>query len=179
MDRVLDACTLINLHCGWNGVAELATLVPRHYIGQGVANELIYVRDFAPDGSIIQRKLTPAESRLEYPVPVLALAKGREEDLMVRFAAKIDDGEAEGLAIATQRGYEFCSDDEPVYKLAAAVGLNVRLISTPEILQEWAQGDSLRTARLPEVVRRIETLARFRPHRASPHLAWWNLQRKG
>lgn len=174
--RVLDACTLINLHCGWNGVGELLNLGIQHFVGDVVSTELIYVRELDEHGLIVQRKLTREESRLEYPVPVLSMASPAEQGMMVRFAAKIDDGEAEGLAIAHARGFVFCSDDEPVHKLVRAEGLGVGLITTPEILLAWANGDPVRAARLPEVIRRIATLARFRPHRTSPHLAWWEQQ---
>jgi hypothetical protein len=174
--RILDACTLINLHCGWNGVGELSNLGIHHFVGDVVSAELIYVRHIDEHGLIVQRKLTFEESRLEYPIPVLSMVSKVEQEMMIRFAAKIDDGEAEGLAIANARGFVFCSDDEPVRKLVQSEGLGVRLISTPEILQAWANGDQARAARLPDVVRRITTLARFRPHRASPHLAWWEQQ---
>ncbi len=95
---------------------------------------------------------------------------------MVSLARRVDDGEAEGLAIATSRGYAFCSDDALIKKVALAAGIQTKIVSTPELLQTWAGSDSDRIAMLPDVVRRITTLARFRPHTSSSYAVWWSNQ---
>lgn len=174
---VLDCCTLLNLYCGWGGVQNLRDIAPPFHLGQRVAAELLFVRDFDGDGSLIEQKLSKDELLRQYRFSTLKLSSPMEEDLMVRLATKLDDGEAEGLALASCRGLIFCSDDKPVVEAARAEGLNTVIVSTPELLQAWAGSHAHRTSALPDIVRRVSVLGRFCPHRSSPHRSWWEQQR--
>lgn len=173
---ILDCCTLINLYCGWGGLQNLSQIGGNFHVGSTVAAEAMYVRDYDGAGELIQRKLAFADLHRQCRLATLKLASQPELALMVRLASSMDDGEAEGLAMAVCRGLSFCTDDGAVYKLVAAESLRVRLISTPEILQTWAGNDAERQSALPTVVRRAFELAKFRPHRSSPHQAWWDEQ---
>jgi hypothetical protein len=175
-DLVLDCCTLLNLYCGWGGLQKLQEFGPSFHFGQRVADEILFVRDFDDSGLLVDRKLSADELMIQYRFSILQLSSPQEEDLMVRLAARLDDGEAEGLAIASCRGLIFCSDDKPAAEAARAEGLDTVIISTPELLQMWAGSNIMRISALPEIVRRTSTLGRFCPHRSSPHRAWWKEQ---
>lgn len=171
---ILDCCTLLNLYCGWGGLQNLNLVGGNFHIGATVASEAVFVRDYGDAGELIRSELDFTDLRRQCRLATLKLSSQQELALMVRLAASMDDGEAEGLAMAACRGLSFCTDDGAVYKLVAAERMPVRLVSTPEILQAWASADPGRQASLPTVVRRASELARFRPHRSSPHQAWWN-----
>lgn len=172
---VLDWCTLLNLYCGWGEVRQLGTFGAPFYVGAVVASEALYAREVDSNGQQVQAKLDIQDLRRQYPLSILSVSSA-EQELMVRFARTIDDGEAEGLAIAASRGYAFCSDDAPVRKLALAQDLPIKIVSTPELLQAWAATNVDQAAALPGIVRRITTLARFSPHTSSPHATWWTKQ---
>jgi len=171
---ILDCCTLLNLYCGWGGLQNLNLVGGNFHVGATAASEALYVRDYDSAGALIRRELTFADLHRQCRLPTLKLTSQQELALMVRLASSMDDGEAEGLAMAVCRGLSFCTDDGAVYKLVAAESIKVRLVSTPEILQIWAGGNPERQASLSTVVRRASELAKFRPHRSSPHQDWWD-----
>lgn len=170
---ILDCCTLLNLYCGWGGLHDLHALDGSFHIGATVASEALYVREYSPEGQIARRKLDLRDVCRQYPLARISLSTQREKALMVRLAGSLDDGEAEGLAMAACRGLGFCTDDGAVHKLVGSEHLNVRLVSTPELLQAWAGKDPHRQASLPHTVRRATELGKFSPHRSSPHSDWW------
>lgn len=176
-DFVLDCCTLINLYCGWGGLQNLQQIGPSFHLGQRVSSEILFVRNFDDNKSIVDHRLSADDVLLQYRFSILGLSSTREEDLMVKLATKLDDGEAEGLALASCRGFIFCSDDKPVSDAARAEGLDTAIISTPELLQMWADNHASRISALPEIIRRTSILGRFCPHRSSPYRTWWEEQR--
>lgn len=174
---VLDCCSVLNLHCGWGGIQNFSHFGNAWCIGEHALAEIKYVRELNASGSIVTCPLTSADLASQFPLTVLRIESDAEADLMVRLAAMLDDGEAEGLALAASRSMTFCSDDAPVLSATASLGISVQIVSTPELLQSWAFNDTTRTAQLPEIVTRITELSRFVPHKSSPHLPWWNYQR--
>lgn len=169
---VLDGCTLLNLYCAWGSIANLKAFPVAFHLGTAVASEIHYVRAFDAKGHIISKKMTTVELARHYSLQELA-PNSMEIELMVFLSEWLDDGEAQGLAIAASRDMVFCTDDGAVRKLIEAQGMQVNLTSTPELLQNWAGEDTLRLASLPACVKRVMELGKFRPHRLSPHLNWW------
>lgn len=169
---VLDGCTLINLYCAWGSIANLKAFPAPFNIGTTVASEIHYVRDFDSKGTIVAKQLSTADLARHYalqeltPTPV-------EIELMVRLSEWLDDGEAQGLAIAASRDMIFCTDDGAVQKVVDAQKMRASLTSTPALLQIWAGEDAHRLSKLPALLKRITELGKFRPHRSSPHLSWW------
>lgn len=169
---VLDGCTLINLYCAWGSIANLKSFPRPFHIGTIVASEILYVRDFDDKGNVVAKNLTAMEMARHYSLRELTPTSS-EVELMVRLSKWLDDGEAQGLAIATSRKMTFCTDDGPVQKAVDALGIRANITSTPALLLNWAGTDSHRLGTLPGLVKRITELGRFRPHRSSPHFSWW------
>lgn len=169
---VLDACTLINLYCAWGSVANLKAFPAPFHVGAAVAAEIHYVRDLDSRGHIVSKKLNTSELFRHYSLQEL-LPNSQEVDLMVKLAKWLGDGEAEGLAIASSRDMVFCTDDGAVRKVVEAERIHVSLASTPTLLQVWAAQNPHHLNTLPDLVKRISDLGKFRPHRSDPHLSWW------
>lgn len=169
---VLDGCTLINLYCAWGSIANLNCFPAPFHIGTAVASEVHYVRDFDSKGNVVAKNLSAIELARHHPLHELA-PTSEEIELMVRLSAWLDDGEAQGLAIAASRSMEFCTDDGAVQKVVAALGIQTNLASTPSLLLAWAGNEPHRLGTLPTMVKRITELGRFRPHHSSPHYSWW------
>jgi len=169
---VLDCCSLLNLYCGWGGIRELNDFGENWGIGQTALREARYVYEFESDGSRARVEISQESLLRQHPLSILRL-NSSEIPLLVELAAKLDDGEAEGMVLAFRRGLVFVSDDRPTQRVATELGFSTPIVSTPELLIEWAGDNPERLNRLPSIVRRIEQLAKFRPHKGSPHLAWW------
>jgi hypothetical protein len=170
---VLDCCTLLNLYCGWSGIQNLSQFGQEWHIGQVALSEAQYIREFGVNGQIVSQQIDPSHLLGQFSLKVLSDLSDEEASLRIKLAHMLDDGEAEGLALATYRGYTFCSDDKPVQEAATALKLPTPIVSTPDLLQVWASNDAQRTTMLRSVIRRITELSRFTPHRSSPHLSWW------
>ncbi len=173
---VLDCCTLLNLLCGWGGIRELADFPQSFHVGKAVEGEVLYAFEFGPGGTPMRKSLSVADLRKEYPLSKLEMTSQEEMDRMVRLAERLGDGEAESLALASARCMTFCSDDKPVADAILAEGLDVPLVSTPELLQLWAADRPERLRAMPTIVHRVTVLGRFSPRNTSRHAAWWAKQ---
>lgn len=173
-DHVIDCCSLINLYTGWGGLAELRDLRRTWHICEAVINEVEYTREYDHDGL---PRLIPLDIGALTRSGLLLPAHpetAREIEDYVNFAGEVDDGEAQALAIARNRGYAFLSDDRRATQVARRPEVAVRTVSTANILEAWAKLNRKNEARLRQVVKRISVLARFNPRASSPDYEWWS-----
>jgi predicted nucleic acid-binding protein len=170
-DQVIDCCSLLNLHTGWRGLAPLEVLAGTWHVCDAVFKEAQYTCELKEDGAT---ELVPLDLSFEVEAGLLRRVQPESEaeiEDYVTFATELDDGEAQALAIAKSRGYTLLTDDRKALRMAAEV--NVATTTTPGILRQWAEKAPENSARLPEILRRITTLARFTPPKDSPHYVWW------
>jgi len=92
-----------------------------------------------------------------------------EEEQFLIYAGQVDDGEAMSLAIAKVRGFTLITDDRKAQRLATSDGIT--LLTTPQILHAWAadQHPSI----VSDVLRTVESRARYRPSEGDPLNTWW------
>lgn len=170
-DRVIDSCSLLNLYTGWRGLSPLKELNRTWYVCEAVFEESQYTRELKDDGGTV---LVPVDLKPDVDSGVLNRIRPESESEFedyVNFAVELDDGEAQSLAIAKNRGFILLTDDRKAQRVASEV--NVVTITTPSVLQDWAMVAPANNERLPEILRRITTLARFSPSADSPHYEWW------
>jgi len=98
-----------------------------------------------------------------------------EATLYVDYAGQLDDGEAMSLAIAESRGYSLATDDRKARRIfLEAVGDSKKLISTSDLVRNWAETQSISAARVKAVLNGIRSRANFFPPRKDPNNTWWN-----
>lgn len=173
-EYISDCCSLINLYCGFGGIQILHEIGDKWSIGDKALYEAKYARDLDADGQPVRVDLTPALLHSQYPFSVLSLMSMEENAIFIELARIMGDGEAQAFVLANSRGIPLLIDDYAAIKGATRSGLSLATVSTPEILIAWAANDSTRQGRLPGIVGRIDKLAKFSPHKTSPHLAWWH-----
>ena len=169
---ILDACALINLHCGWGGLAELRTFGASWSIGNTALREALFVRDFDLNGDICRVTLDPQAVVADGNLQVLTLDNAQEHASLVEFALELDDGEAQALSLALHRERILVTDDRPAVRVASGP-VGVQTMGTPEILTAWANLNPQQRHRLPAVVRRMSVLGPFQLKKSSPHYGWW------
>jgi predicted nucleic acid-binding protein len=196
-DVALDACCLINLYAAGKILAAAPPpLSPRPqraisrpqsaaarppkpalefnlHIPAKVSQEALYIlKPDADDATKLVKAaidLTPIlQAGLLHTCDVQGQA---EADLFVQLATTMDDGEAMCLAIAKTRGWMLATDDRKATRLATQLG--VTIITTPELVQQWADHTKANNAEIASVLRNIQTFARFVPRQSSPLHAWW------
>lgn len=86
------------------------------------------------------------------------------------FAQYVDDGEAETIAIAAERGIPLLTDDNGALRLAPT--LSIETITTLDLMHAWAQRESnldVRTA-----LQRMRARANYAPPRKHPLRKWYS-----
>jgi predicted nucleic acid-binding protein len=170
---VLDACALINLHCGWAGLTELREFGEAWKIGSTAFAEALFVRDFDTNGKIVKTSLVASKVLAQSGLEVLSIEGAAEAASSLEFAMALDDGEAQALAFAFHRNLVLLTDDRLAIRLAATCSPAVVAVGTPEILMAWVASNPTNEFRLPEVVRRISVLGPFQLSKSSPNYLWW------
>jgi hypothetical protein len=178
-ERIIDCCSLLNLYAGWGGLEKLRPLPYTWSICEAVLGESEFTREYGADG-------VPTEVPLDFHPLVesglLLVARPQTDAELadyVDFAAEIDDGEAQALALAKHRNYILLTDDRKATRIANRPDVGVTTITTVSVLQEWQQHVGVAQAELRNVITRIQVLARFSPRKDSPDLLWWLAQLEG
>ena len=170
-DAVIDTCCLTNVCTA----ADLRQIVPftglAWYLPPAVVKEAVYIRVRGDDGVLKSQEILLGPYLREGVLTECALGEGEETALFVELAADLADGEAMSLAIAACRGWILASDDRKARRRAAALG--TRLISTPEIMRNWAVTKQVASGEIHDALTRIQTLAKFIPSRDFPAYDWW------
>jgi len=123
--RIIDCCSLVNLYTGWGGLVELADLRGPWYVSRSVCGEAEYVREYGTGGSIITVALNLDDSFSSGRLSSLTAEHGRELADYIDLAMELDDGEAESLALARNRGLVLVTDDRKVLRLTARLSVGV------------------------------------------------------
>ena len=175
-DVALDACCLINLLAAGRILDPTAgALEPGltlHVAQKAVEETLYLLKPDAEDPSVLVKvaiDLGPCFAAGQ--IDRCAIQGPAETELFVRLAVRLDDAEAECLAIAKTRAWILATDDRPARRLAAELGVGV--LSTPEIVKRWADRTGAADELIRQVLGNIETYARFTPRRNSPEYSWW------
>lgn len=170
---VLDACALVNLYCGWGGLAELRKFGDSWSIGDIALREAVFVREFDQSGNLYKVVLSPEAVVADGNLHVASLDSEDEQSSLIEFARDLDDGEAQALVIAMHRKKILVTDDRPAIRVANALSPAVPSLGTPEILKAWVESTPENQMRLVEVVRRISILGPFQLRKTSANYIWW------
>lgn len=155
---VLDACCLINLSVSGRASEIVGAL--------GVPVAVV-------DYVLEQEALTVQEELWKGIVQTVSLQNEAEENAFVDFAVYLDDGEALTCAIAQARGWAVASDDRKVGTLLRQNFPHVQLVTTPELVKQWADRETPGDAELRSVLESIQDEARYFPGVGHPLYGWW------
>lgn len=170
-EGVIDCCSLLNLYAGWRDLSPLQDIGGTWYVCDAVIRETQYVRELDDAGVI---KEVPVDLTTALSAGLIKQAHPESEAELedyVSFAVDLDDGEAQALALAKNRGLILLTDDRKATKLAGISG--TRTITTATVMRQWSEQAPKFAARLPEALQRITLLARFLPPANSPDYKWW------
>lgn len=136
-----------------------------------VAGEALFLKTVDEDGTVQKEPVDLAVYQNAGVLVACDVSPGPETALFVRLAIDLDDGEAMALAIAESRGFALATDDRKA--MLVAQRRQVRILTTADILKEWAEAASVDAPELAAALQRVETLARFTPPQGYPLHDWW------
>lgn len=172
---LLDASCLLNLYATGR-LRDIALALP-HRLGVAdyvIEQEALYVWRPAP-GEAREERVTVDLSPLveEGVMQVLGLEHQEEEATFVDMAALVDDGEAITGALALHRGCAVATDDRKARRVLADRAPAVPLVSTLELLKQWAERSSLAPADLRAAMLAMQSGASYVPGERDPLYEWW------
>ena len=169
---LVDTCTLINLLATGEAEAIIRSMGRGFAISSAVLQETIYLRPESDGDPPDPIDLAPfIDSGV---LRVCSLESEEEELLYIDYASQLDDGEAMSLAMARRRGYILATDERKARRLfLEAAGDTARLISTSDLVRNWAECEQVPAEILRNTLQRIERRARFAPPQSDPNTKWW------
>jgi hypothetical protein len=177
--RIIDCCSLLNLYAGWGNLRALGDTGDTWYVGEAVVGEAQFISDVAADGSRVQVPLD-LQSYVDQAI-LQSIRPETEAEIAdyVEFALELDDGEAQALALARNRGMVLLTDERKALRIAQRPDVAVPTITTAQLLMEWAKLAPGNLVRLPAVLQAIEVRAHFSPRSNTPDGEWWARHRTG
>lgn len=183
----VDACCLINLLAAGGILPQPSTEKGRAsrqldapssldttlHIPDSIARETLYLLqpDEDDETKLVKAPIDLAPYFADGLLHACDIEGEEEVGLFVQFATRLDDGEAECLAIARHRGWFLATDDRPATALAGQAGVPV--LTTAELVKHWAKRTRTKKPDVAAVLRNIQRFAKFVPRRNSPEAAWW------
>lgn len=172
---LLDACCLLNLYAtGY--LREIASSLPVEF---GVTDYVATVEVL-----FLRKSGEPGDEELSEPVDIrplinddvirlFCLEHSDEKTKYIDLAVFMDDGEAETGAIAFHRGFAVASDDRKARNILGVAAPSVRLVSTLELLKEWAEATGISDSKLQKAFHMMETRASFILGKRDSLFSWW------
>lgn len=175
----LDACCLINLFATDCVEEILGSLPYRWAVAQYVVdNEVleIGVEDEASDPGRGRRSIHPLLEKVvaDGLVQSVEITSSEEAAEFVRFARRLDDGEAHTCALARVREAGVATDDKKAIRVWEEEGAEAKaILRTSELLFEWADAQATERQELVRIARAIARQASFFPPRSDPNFDRW------
>jgi predicted nucleic acid-binding protein len=172
---LLDASCLLNLYATGR-LRDIASAQPyRLGVAQYVLErEALYVWRSSPGEEHreqVREGLTPLVE--EGIIRVLRLEHRDEEATFVNLASMVDDGEAITAALAVHRGCAVATDDRKARRVLAEHTPIVPLVSTLELLRQWAEESSVAQSDLHAAMAAMRSGASYVPGERDPLYEWW------
>ena len=170
-ERIVDACTLINLY-GSRRQLDILSVIGGMSLTSQVRRESLGLRAEDPErpGELLHEQIDLSEAIDQSLLRVCELTEA-EFARMIQFARELDDGEASSLAVAQARQWKLATDDKKSRRIAQENG--VAVVSSSELVYRWAQETETDGAELRTALQAIRRYARFSPPTSDPLFDWW------
>lgn len=172
---ILDACCLINLYASGQLDDILTSISKPVFVAQYVwKNEALTVNGASALETALREEAIDLKLLIDGGLLKLAdLETEEEEALFVSFAASLDDGEAITGAIAAARDWCLATDDKRARNVLVSQVPAVQLLSSPELVKQWADGTGADAETIRGVLHRIERHGHYTPPASHPLYLWW------
>ena len=172
---ILDASCLLNLYATGFLRHIAATLPYQFAVAEYVLEqEALYIWHPESDETHKER-VTVDLSQLvsDGMIHVMRLEHYEEEVTFVDLAIAMDDGEATTGALAFHRDFSVATDDRKARRVLSEQFPTVPLVSTLELLNQWAQEESVSDVEMQAAMMRMRTGASYAPGHRDPLYEWW------
>ena len=172
---MLDSCEVLNLYAT-RRFEEIARSIGRPVAVTEYtrAREALWVGSGRQSDPRSDHERVDLQPLIERGTLLLTDIVGESEaDLFVELASTLDDGEAIAGAIAISRSMQLGTDDRRAKSVFAARVPPLVTVTTSELIRTWAHATGAESSTVAEVLRLIQTRARFTPGPGDPLADWW------
>ena len=172
---LLDASCLLNLYAT-GFLQEIANTLPYQFAVADYVLEQEALHTWLPEPDESREKRAPVDlSPLVRKglMHVMHLEHLEEELTFLDLAVSVDDGEAMTGALAFHRGCSMATDDRKARRVLGEQFPAVSLVSTLELLNLWAQDESVSIVELQAAMTRMRAGASYVPGYRDPLYGWW------
>ncbi|MXZ01096.1 hypothetical protein F4Y93_10775 [Candidatus Poribacteria bacterium] len=172
---ILDASCLLNLYATGRFGEILVVSLYRFAVADYVLDEealFTLVRE-SFDGPLERAPVDLRPFIEDGLVEVMSVESTEEIATFVDLAIQIDDGEAITASLAAHRGCAVATDDRKARRVIAEQAPTVPLVSTLDLLSEWAEASQMSMSELKSVFAAMQTGASYVPGRRDPRFDWW------
>jgi hypothetical protein len=171
---ILDACCVINLYASAQMGAILRALPCTVVVADYVCEQEALMVRAGPEGSGLPAEAIDLCPLIDEGVLEVASLQDAEAATFVTLAAAFgDDGEAATAALAVHRRWALATDDRGAINVLRRQAPQIHVVSTPEIIQHWAEAIAVSPALLRAVLANVRARARYAPHAQHPLHSWW------
>lgn len=170
---VIDACCMLNFCASGELLSILKSVQAQSTITAVVQQEeLLTLKkiDHQINSSAEQLETAISEGVIE----IVDFESDAEEAAFINYVAELgDDGESATGAIAVNRNWAIATDDKAAIKFFQNEAPNIQILSTPEIIKNWAESKAIPKSELRLILDNIAIKARYVPARNNLLKGWW------
>ena len=175
-DRILlDACCVMTLYASGRMREILASIQPQMVVCRYILEKEALYTFTGPDEDVRSEK-TPIDLTTlidEGHIEITSLSGEAETLSFVNLASRLDDGEAQTIAIAVNRNWGVATDEKKAGKVLREIAPTLQIITTPDFLKHWADSAKIPEAEVCAVLRSVRRRAIYRPGRGHHLYDWW------
>jgi predicted nucleic acid-binding protein len=170
---ILDACCILNFCASSRFIDILESIAAQSVVTEVVSsNELLTLK--STEGNDNEGAIQLRNAIDKKLLIVSDFESDQEAETFVNYAAILDDGESASGAIALHRNWAIATDDRKATNFFRKEIPQIQILSTLEILQNWAENSSLGLSEMHVILTAIRTKARYQPKKSHPQFGWWN-----
>jgi hypothetical protein len=170
---VIDTCCMLNFCASGELLSILKSVQAQSTITAVVQQEeLLTLKKIDHQINSGAEQLETAIS--EGVIEIVDFESDAEEAAFINYVAELgDDGESATGAIAVNRNWAIATDDRAATKFFKREAPKIQILSTPELIRNWAESEALSTSDLRLILDRIAIKGRYIPARNHPLKSWW------
>lgn len=180
-DWYLDACALINLYAS-GCLADVARIlgVRFHVVPKVYPEEAGYILSPQRDGRMEKERIDLSILIRTGVIVEAGAPQGAAVAALLRFAARVDDGEAMTMAVAlyaTPHPAGVVTDDGAALRLLGSEP-GAAFTTSFTLLRRWSEVAEITEAEVVTALHNMEVRGRYRPGPRHPEYAWWLARRQ-
>ena len=172
---LLDACCLLNL-CSTRRLRDILEANPRQFAVATYVRDVEVIYTWSPDPAgegEIRDRVDLTDVIDDGLLAEIDLVGPEQAATFVDLASSMDDGEAISGALAYHHGHALATDDRKARREMAVRLPSVRLVSTLELLKQWAETAPVTPDELQTALMAMTSGASYVPRRSDPLYDWW------